>query len=102
MTVAYLYSYRPSKGICVQAVKAGQPCKGLGTCVENAECTSSTQGVCRCNDNFLEQAGVCVTLKEADQECTGEEECTPNSICLDTCRCRVGFYKVRFFECRLT
>lgn len=86
-------SYNPVRGNCIKQIEAGKPCEGLGTCVTNSECTSSTQGVCTCNENFLQLNGVCVPLKEVGQLCTGEEECTPNSACAETCRCRPGFYK---------
>lgn len=86
-----LLSFNPVRGNCVKQIDAGQPCDGLGTCIDQAECTSSTQGVCTCNDAFSEKEGACVPLKEVGQVCTGEEECTPNSICFDTCRCRSGF-----------
>ena len=82
------------RGKCVQQIAAGLPCEGLGTCADHAECTSSTQGVCTCNEAFARQEGRCVPLKEAGEPCTGEEECTPNSACAETCRCRAGFYKV--------
>ena len=42
----------------------------MGQCVDNAECSSPTGGLCECNAGFYNDAGVCVSVKPAGKGCT--------------------------------
>ena len=71
--------------VCV----SGKQCSGYGQCVERAECSSDTYGLCVCERGYFNKNGRCASLAQPGSPCTGKEQCVPNTICFKTCICQV-------------
>ena len=78
---------------CIGSVTAvcvsGKQCSGYGQCVERAECSSDTYGLCVCERGYFNKNGRCASLAQPGSPCTGKEQCVPNTICFKTCICQV-------------
>lgn len=54
----------------IAVIDASEPCTAEGQCIENAECSSSTGGLCECNAGYYHEATHCVPVKPPSKGCT--------------------------------